>query len=147
MRWVSTSLMAFLAMGCGGDGLTRVKVQCKLTAKGAPLANATVQFTPDGSTAGEGAIGRSGPDGSFQLLGSRHGDIGIVPGDYKVRVSLMVDSRGAPLPPDARDADYPGAYDAIPPQYSSPNSSLKVSIPKSGGPVSIDLPIGVGAKR
>lgn len=140
------SLLMMLT-GCGGDGLTRVKVEGKLTAKGQPLENATVQFIPDGSTKGEGGIGRSSKDGAFQLLGSRDGATGVVPGDYRVRVSLMVDSKGVPLPPDARDAEYPGSYDAVPPQYSSPNSSLKVRVPDSGGKLTVDIPAALGGKK
>lgn len=133
--------------GCGGDGLTRVHVDGMLTAKGQPLGNATVQFIPDGTTKGEGGIGRSSEGGLFQLTGSRDGASGVVPGDYKVRISLMVDSKGVPLPPDARDAEYPGSHDAVPPQYSSPNSSLKVRVPESGGKLVVDIPTSVGAKK
>ena len=93
-------LMQSIATGCGGDGLTRVRVEGMLTSNGQPLANATVQFIPEGSTKGEGGIGRSSKDGAFQLTGSRDGASGVVPGEYKVRVSLMVDSKGLPLPPD-----------------------------------------------
>lgn len=143
---IAGSLLLILT-GCGGDGLTRVNLEGKLTAKGQPLENATVQFIPDGSTKGEGGIGRTSKDGAFQLLGSRDGATGIVPGDYKVRVSLMVDSKGVPLPPEARDAEYPGSYDAVPPQYSSPNSSLKVRVPDTGGKITVDIPASVGAKK
>ena len=140
-------LMQSIATGCGGDGLTRVRVEGMLTSNGQPLANATVQFIPEGSTKGEGGIGRSSKDGAFQLTGSRDGASGVVPGEYKVRVSLMVDSKGLPLPPDARDAEYPGSYDAIPSQYSSPSSSLKVKVPDSGGKVTVDIPTPIGTKK
>src|SRR5262245_28365048 len=85
LGFFATAVLFLAFAGCGGDGLRRVSIQGKLTAKGKPLDNAVIQFLPAASTKGEGGIGRSDGDGNFTLIGSRAGDRGIVPGEYKVR--------------------------------------------------------------
>src|SRR5262245_66185683 len=86
------------SLGCGGDGLKRVPVQGKVTAKGVPVGNATVLFMPIADTKGEGGIGTADADGNFTLTGSRRGDSGVVPGKYRVRISRFVDRDGTVLP-------------------------------------------------
>jgi hypothetical protein len=126
--------------GCG-DGLKRVAVQGKITAGGRPLDRATVQFIPTGATRGEGGMGRSDELGNFTLIGSRDGARGVVPGEYKVRVSRLVGRDGAPLPEDARQADHPGAKESVPAPYTSPDGTpLRVTVPEAGGPVPISIP-------
>ena len=130
-------------VGCGGDGLRRVPVQGKLTARGVPLANATIQFIPADSTKGEGGIAKSENDGSFVLIGSRAGEKAIVPGKYKVRVSRLVGRDGSTLPADAKQADYPDAKESVPAPYSSINSPLEATVPEEGGAVNVDVPVKV----
>jgi hypothetical protein len=139
---------ALLVVGCGGDGLRRVSVQGKLSVKGQPLEGAVIQFIPVGATKGEGGIGRSGKEGAFTLISSRAGAGGIAPGEYRVRLSRMVEANGTPLPDDARDADYPGSWESVPPQYTSPDGSpLKVTVPESGGAVVVDIPVPLLGRR
>ena len=132
-------LLASVA-GCG-DGLRRVHVQGKVTAQGQPVDNAVVSFVPLGATKGEGGIARSDRDGNFTLIGSRRGDKGVVPGEYRVRVSRLITRSGALLDPAANEADNPGSYDSVPRPYSSGESPLKASVPEEGGPVTIDIPV------
>jgi hypothetical protein len=139
--WMATPVLALTLAGCGGDGLTRVAIQGKLTAKGKPVDNAVVQFIPMGSTKGEGGIARSDADGNFTMTGSRQGHRGVVPGDYKVVVSRMVAADGTVLGPDWKQAENPSAKDSIPEKYSSRDSSpLKVTVPETGGSVPVDIP-------
>ena len=70
----AATLICLAVVGCGGDGLRRVAVQGKVTAKGVPLDQAVLQFLPTGATQGEGGIGRSDHDGNFSLTGTRAGD-------------------------------------------------------------------------
>jgi hypothetical protein len=133
--------VVFLALAGCGDGLKRVSIQGKVTAGGKPLDNATLQFIPTGSTKGEGGIGRSDGEGKFTLTGSRAGAKGIVPGDYKVRISRLIARDGSALPADAKEAENPGARESVPPPYSSVEGTpLTVTVPESGGEVTIAIP-------
>lgn len=147
-RWYCFAIFSAIATlaGCG-DGLTRVPVQGKLTAKGTPIPNATILFQPVADTKGEGGIGTADADGNFTLTGSRRGDPGLVPGKYKVRVSLFVDRDGSPLPSDAKQADYPHAEESVPAPYSSPDSPLEVTIPEKGGAVTVEVPVPLLRKK
>jgi hypothetical protein len=128
--------------GCGGDGLTRVPVQGKVTALGGtPIPHAVISFIPTASTKGEGGIGTADQDGNFTLIGSRRGDKGVVPGKYKVRVSRFVERDGSPLPPDWTQAEHPNARETVPAPYSSPESPLEVTVPEQGGDVKVELPV------
>jgi hypothetical protein len=143
---IAAAALAALA-GCG-DGLKRVPVEGTLTAKGRPLGGALVQFVPAGATKGEGGIGRADADGRFTLTGSRAGDPGVVPGEYTVRVSRFVAADGTPLPADARDADYPGSRESIPAPYSSPDGTpLRVTVPETGGAITVDLPVPIPGRK
>ena len=143
---ISAALLVGL-MGCG-DGLRRVPVQGKITAQGTPLDNATIQFIPTGTTKGEGGIGRSDARGNFTLIGSRAGDKGVVPGEYKVRVSRLIAADGSPLPPDARDAENPGAKESVPEPFASVDgTTLKATVPDEGGPLTIDIPAKVLGRK
>lgn len=138
---LSFSLLVLLAVGgCGGDGIQRAPITGLLTLEGTPLAGASVEFTPVGSTQGLGAIGVSDSNGKFAVISSRRGDAGIPPGEYSVRVSLFAEADGTPLPPEATQADHPFAYEAIPTPFSGTGSPLKVSIPENGGEVKVDVP-------
>lgn len=131
--------------GCG-DGLRRVPVQGKLTAAGAPVVGATVQFLPEGDTKGEGGIGTSDTSGAFTLIGSRNDDTGVVPGKYKVRVTRMMDKNGTILPSDAKQADFPDADESVPAPYSTQGSPLVVAVPDAGGAVSVEIPVKLRGK-
>lgn len=133
-------LMLLAVCGCGGDGIERTPILGKLTIQGEPLGGASIEFTPAGSSDTPGAMGVSDTSGKFEVISSRRGDEGIPPGEYKVRVSLFADADGTPLPSDAMQADHPFAYEAIPAPFSGIGSPLKVSIPKEGGEVKIDVP-------
>jgi hypothetical protein len=139
-KWFGCLLLTGVLAGCGGDGIKRSPITGVLVLNGTPLAGASVEFTPQGSTQGIGAIGVSGTDGKFEVISSRRGDEGIPPGEYTVRVSLFANPDGTPLPPDATQADNPFAYEAIPTPYSGAGSPLKVSIPEAGGEVRIEVP-------
>lgn len=134
-------LSVLLVFGCSrGDGLKRAPIVGLLTLQGAPLAGASVEFTPVGGTPGQGAMGVADAEGKFEVISSRRNDEGIPPGEYSVRVSLFANPDGTPLPPDATQADNPFAYEAIPNPYSGIGSPLKVTIPETGGEVKVDVP-------
>jgi hypothetical protein len=97
-----------------------------------------------GETKGEGGVGRSEADGTFTLVAALVRSRGVVPGEYRVRVSRFVAADGKPLPADALDADYPGSGESIPLPFSSAEGSpLKVTVPEAGGEVKIDIPVNI----
>jgi hypothetical protein len=134
----SLAVLGFL--GCGGDGLKRVHVEGRVSAKGVSVSNATILFMPADGTQGEGGIGSTDADGRYTLTGSRRGDSGVVPGKYKVRVSRFVDRDGTVLPSDHKQADYPHAVESVPAPFSSPESTLVVTVPETGGTIDIEIP-------
>jgi hypothetical protein len=138
-RYFSATLVLLAALAGCGDGLTRVSVEGKITAKGKPVDNATIQFIPTGATKGEGGIGRSDSAGNFTLTGSRQGRQGVVPGEYKVRVSRRVGLDGTILPPEAKEVENP-SKETVPTQYASAESPLRVTVPDTGGSLAIDIP-------
>src|SRR5438552_11147371 len=80
------ALLVLLVSGCG-DGLKRVPVHGKVTAKGKPVDNGFVLFVPTGSTKGEGGYCVTDSDGNYSLLSARTDWKGVPPGEYKVRLS------------------------------------------------------------
>jgi hypothetical protein len=147
LRFLAATALLLGLVGCG-DGLKRVPVQGKVTATGQPLDNATVQFIPAGSTQGEGGIGVSDPDGNFTLTGSRAGAQGVVPGEYKVRVSRLLARDGTVLPTDAKQADNPGCKESVPWLYASlEGTPLTATVPETGGEVAIDIPMMLSRRK
>ena len=144
---MATALLVLTPTGCG-DGLARVPVRGKITAKGQPLDRAVVQFIPMESTKGEGGIGVSDDQGNFTLTGSRAGAKGVVPGEYRVRVSRLLARDGTVLPADAKQAENPGARESIPAEYASlEGTRLRVTVPDTGGDMSIDIPAPVLGRK
>lgn len=137
------------AVGCGGDGLRRVSVQGKVTAKGSvPVANATVSFKPHEGTKGEGGIGTTNAEGAFTLTGSRRGASGVVPGKYKVIVSRFVNRDGSSVDlATFKEAENPFAYESVPAPYSGLDSPLEVTVPDQGGAVAVEIPAGLIVKK
>ncbi len=139
IQWMAYSAV-LLAIGCGGDGLTRVGIEGELLAQNGPIANATVQLIPQAGTVGEGAIGLADSSGKFTVISSRDQAAGLPPGKYRVRVSQMIDKDGTVLPGDAIQADYPYSREGVPPPYSTLESPLEISITDAGGQVTIEIP-------
>lgn len=140
LRCKLAALLAVAMAGCGGDGLVRVAVKGKLTAQGKPLDGAVVQFIPMEATKGEGAVGRSDDDGNFTMVGTRDQKGGVVPGEYKVRVSRLVLPDGTPMPTDAKPAET-GARESLAKQFTTiADTPLKCTVPAGGGVVDIDVP-------
>jgi hypothetical protein len=147
LRCLAAAGLVLGLAGCG-DGLKRVPVEGKLTAGGQPLGQATVQFLPTNPAQGQGGMGRSDDGGNFTLIGSRDGARGVVPGEYKVRLSRLVARDGTPLPADAKQADHPGARESIPGPYTSPDGTpLRVTVPEAGGPVTVAIPERVPGQK
>jgi hypothetical protein len=141
LHYLATLVVLVGLAGCG-DGIKRVPVQGKLTAKGTPIKGAVVQFVPLGEIPGEGGVGQSDDNGNFSLKGLK-GVTGVAPGEYKVRISRFVKADGSSLPYGATEADNPDARQVIPAPYSGPDSPLTRKVPESGGTVDVDLPVAI----
>jgi hypothetical protein len=140
---IGTATLFLALVGCG-DGMTRVPVQGKISAKGKALDGASIQFIPVGGTKGEGGLGRSDSSGSFTMIGSRAGASGVVPGKYKVRVSRLIARDGTPLSQDAKQADNPGSKESVPGPYNSLDGSpLEVTVTDTGWTGTLEIPVAV----
>ena len=140
---MAPALLVLLLPGCG-DGLKRVPVYGKATAKGKPIDNVFILFVPMGSTKGEGGYGVTDSDGNYSLISTRTDWKGVPPGEYKVRLSRLVGPDGTALPPSTKTVDNPGARESIPKKYLFPDTSpLRFVVPESGGEIHIEIPEGL----
>ena len=139
----SLFLVVFLA-GCSGDPnqAQLVPVNGKVMLDNQPLANAVVEFHPTGSTKGIGAVGRTDGSGAYTLTTPKGGK-GIMPGEYKVTVSKLVDPQtgaDAVLDPSKPPIEQPATKELLPPHYSNPTlSTLTKNVPPGGGSIDISL--------
>jgi hypothetical protein len=132
-RRVVCLILAFAAValgGCGGDGPQLHPVSGKVTLNGAPVAGATVVFTPQGDPNGPMPSGVTGDDGRFELTTHPHGK-GAPAGEYAVVVTKY--------PENAREQANP--KNQLPAKYAAAGTSgLKRAVKAGGGEVEpIDL--------
>jgi hypothetical protein len=130
------ALTIFVAPGCnsGGEGLAVVKG--KVTYKGKPVPNGTINFLPDDGNK-LSATGEIQPDGSYALQttqGTRPSD-GAVIGKHKVVIVAMQDMASRlpeeriPLPPPI-----------VPIKYTSPaTSDLTAEVVDKENEINFDL--------
>src|SRR5262245_37095880 len=146
LHGVAMGVLFLGVAGCGGDKI--VPVHGKVTAQGAALGGAAVQFIPTGATPGEGGTGLADADGNFTLFQARTGRKGVRPGEYKVAVRRLVGADGKVLDPDTKTQDRPDMRESVPNPYSSPaETPLKYTVPESGGEVNIDVPAKIGGRK
>ncbi|MGL4942655.1 MAG: carboxypeptidase-like regulatory domain-containing protein [Thermoguttaceae bacterium] len=83
------SIFVLTGLGCGGASKMRTEsAGGTVTYKGAPVAGATVTFSPKTTESGSGAMGLTDEKGSYKLqtlLGEA--DAGTTPGDYTVTIT------------------------------------------------------------
>jgi hypothetical protein len=131
-RHVTCSAAAALlaaVVGCGGPG--GVPVTAKVTASGAPVADAVVTFHGKASYSGKTAS-----DGTATIRGG--GGAGPEPGTYKVTVVKQELRKGAKVPAgmesDPTQLQAMGlTVNAFPPQYAEPTQTPLTAEVKSGG--------------
>lgn len=144
--WVVFCLYAAICIGCGGDGLNRVEIEGLVKAQNGPIKNASVQFIPQAGTPGEGALGLADDQGKFTVISSRDQDGGLPAGKYRVRVNQMIDGDGTVLPAEATQAEHPFSKEGVPTPFSTPESTLEVNVPETGGQITIDVPVKTKGK-
>ena len=132
------SILLFIAFftvvsGCSDGKLKTEPVSGTITYKGAPLADATVGFTPKVAGEGNGGFARTNEKGFYQLqttLG--RADAGTTPGEYYVTV-LKVELVGT-------KEDEMKSVPVIPEKYSSKTKSgLTATVTKGKNEFNFDL--------
>jgi hypothetical protein len=113
-------LVVFL-VGCGGPK-GREKVSGKITFRGAPLDQGSIQFHPQDTAAGGSFEGATVKNGKYEVPARQ----GLLPGKYKVVISSPEPAGSAePVPGEAG----PPAEDRIPAEFGS-NSTQVVEVVK-----------------
>src|SRR5262245_46365839 len=134
--FVSTALSLSLASGCGSGNSGLAIVKGKVTYKGKPVPNGTVNFNPINGTK-PSASGKIQPDGSYTLetfLGNRPSP-GAVIGQHKVVIVAMQDQEG--ILPEQRAALPPPI---VPSKYTHPNTTdLKADVENKENVIDFDL--------
>jgi len=122
--------------GCGGRSNGLAVVKGKVTYRGKPVPNGTVNFNPVNGNK-PSASGRIQPDGSYTLetfLGSRP-SIGAVIGSHKVIIVAMQDQEG--ILPEQRAALPPPI---VPAKYTHPNTTdLIAEVEDKENTIDLDL--------
>ena len=139
--------LALMLVGCGTQAqksdVPLVPANGTVTLDGQPLADADVQFIPEGDTLGQGGYGRTGQDGTFQAS-TPFGEAGLATGAYRVVIQKFVSPDGSAFT-GSIDPNVPpieASYrEALPPIYSDQDAStLKATVsPDSPKPIDFAL--------
>jgi hypothetical protein len=127
---LSTVFVCFLA-GCGSPAskpkADTFPVAGGVKYKGAPLADATLEFAPKGDTRGFTGKARTDKEGKYNVS-DMHGNKGLVAGEYSVTVSRRVMPGGAVVPADDKTPPIESqASESLPAHLSNPEQT-KVTI-------------------
>jgi len=113
-------LCMFAASGCGNSG-DRLAIGGKVTLKGAPLANGTIEFTSEDRSKQSGGLIQNGV---YDIQANQ----GLPPGTYIVRIQ-SADEGSAPVAGEAPGPESLNstAKETIPAEYNS-NSGIRATI-------------------
>lgn len=135
----SLAIVVGLITGCGSGGQGLAPVKGKVTYKGKPVPNGTVNFNPV-DTGKPSASGKIQPDGTYTLetyVGTRPSP-GAIIGAHKVVIVAMQDQEG--LLPEQRAALPPPI---VPSKYTHPNTTdLTAQVENKENVIEIDLKDG-----
>lgn len=141
MRINGSFFLFLLIAGCGGGGggiapklPEPVSAKGQVMLDGQPLSDASVFYVPSGTGMGSGATGVTDANGNYEMALDT-GAKGVVPGNYKVWISRLVDPNNKPVVATAGQppADL-AARESLPPKYSDiTNTMLKISVSPQGG--------------
>lgn len=116
------ALMVLSTLGCGDSAPSVAPVRGKVTLNGQPLSTGMVMTMP---SAGRGAGGEIGPDGTFELTTPEYGD-GAQPGMHKVAVRAY-DNSGV------TDPELASGKSLVPSRYANPmTSGLTIEVKSDG---------------
>lgn len=126
-------LLLTLASGCGPSLGTKQAITGRVTFKGQPLSQGTIQFMPKAGTTGTFS-GSEIKDGRYEVPR----ESGLDPGTYEVRIS-------SPEAPAAGVTDAPGeagpvAKELIPPEYNSETKLEYIVNEGQANEFNVDIP-------
>ncbi|MGL4551046.1 MAG: hypothetical protein ACRC33_07655 [Gemmataceae bacterium] len=128
--------------GCGKPPMVGVKGV--VTFNGKPLQGCKVSFAPAGTDFNPDrhgyGFGLTDAAGAYEVQ-HPEGTKGIFPGTYKVTFVAWVDSKGGPVPPEAKPSEYPGGVkNLLPSKYESlADTPETVTVPAGGMEKNFDL--------
>lgn len=131
---LAVTVVCVLTLGCGPKFPKTAIVRGKVTYKGKPVPNGTVNFIPGGGTNAKDAQGEIQPDGTYSLTSFRPGD-GAIPGNYTVMIIAMQDQANR-LPEDRSPLPPP----IVPIKYTSlATSDLKATVEDKENTINFEL--------
>jgi len=131
IRWAACAIGLAVWAGCGKSGPSVEMVQGIVLLDGAPLAGATIGFSPLTPGVGLPASGASGADGGYRLTATRGGmpGRGTAVGDYAVTVTKT--ERISEPPSEDRPVAPLKIRHVVPEAYGSiATSGLKATVKK-----------------
>ncbi len=146
-RLLICGCLAALAPGCGGGKDGQAPVSGVVKVDGAPAANVTVRFYPDGDTdPTSSGYSQTDLNGTYVITGANNKK-GLVPGRYKVTVTKGAASAQNVESSEGAGAVVPGieTKDEFPPAYSDP-AKTKLAYSVTGDGKSIDINIELKKK-
>lgn len=112
--------LTIATLGCG-PGYSTAEVSGKVTFKGEPLADASVNFTPVGGDKGMGSFGKTDASGNYSLELIDGGAAGAAVGEHSVTVTIASDEEQDVIDP---------ATTKVPLKYR--DGSQKFTVPAEG---------------
>ena len=97
MRYLLLLLVAFAA-GCG-PGYSVVDVSGNVTHKGKPLADANVNFTPQGGERGMGSYAKTDAQGHYTLQLIEGDGAGAAVGEHRVTITIASEENNNSIDP------------------------------------------------
>lgn len=117
--------------GCSSGGPALTPVSGTITLGGEPLPNAIVRYIPEGDTKGHGGTGKTGADGKYEIVANRDSRNGLLPGEYRVSVSL--------LPAGAKPIET-GEKELVPEPFCNPRESpLRANVEATAKPFDFQI--------
>lgn len=108
--WLMVLVVVSLA-GCGPGSGGRLPLSGKVTLKGQPLANGTIEFTSADQTQMSGGVITNG---EYKIDAVQ----GLPPGDYTVRIHSASETATSASEPPGTDSLQPPAKELIPDEYN-----------------------------
>jgi hypothetical protein len=131
--FVKAALVGILVAGCGKKS-TEPAVEGVVTLNGQPLANASVQFVPQGASMGQAGFGKTDAAGKFAIGSADGKQHGSPPGEYLVVISKHVKPDGTDyIPKPEEDPMLANFKELLPATYSDhTQSQLRTEVPAGG---------------
>ena len=122
-----------LGTGCGPGAGGNLELSGKVTLKGQPLANGTIEFTaPDNSKMSGGVISQ----GAYNIPAIQ----GLPPGEYKVRIHAASETAAPKTEAPGTDSLQPPAKELIPEEFNVKSGLIAKVIAGQKNVFNFDIP-------